>query len=335
MVIYGLITLAAIELMARFYLKARARGSETPPQIFEKNLYETQKDSSYGYILKRGGKHNAIKSLPNGKEIYNVNYTVDGYGRRDVGQKENIDNPNLLMFGCSYAYGEGLNDRDTLQYMLADKGEYNVYNYAVHGYGPQHMLAILESNQIPPQVDCKNAIGLYVYQENHIERAVGSSRVPWVFSGPRYVNDDYGVSRKGTFNSSLPLSCVLFKLYSKLCRKVAFLKVLDFRIPWRIKQKHIDLTAEIIRQSQEVYKQKIKGVFYVVIHPLSLNHSLTRPMIDSLESKGIKILHYSVGQRDKYRIAHDGHPNVKLNNFLSAQLIRDLERDSQEKVAIH
>lgn len=44
--------------------------------------------------------------------------------------------PKIFIFGCSYTYGQGVNDNETFPFLLQDAfPEYNIFNYAVPGQG--------------------------------------------------------------------------------------------------------------------------------------------------------------------------------------------------------
>ena len=76
----------------------------------------------------------------NGALMYDVVYSMDAYSRRTtpVADLDRASRGSILYFGCSFTFGEGVNDGET---MPADVSrlvpEYRPYNYGFRGYGPQ------------------------------------------------------------------------------------------------------------------------------------------------------------------------------------------------------
>jgi len=81
---------------------------------------------------------------------------------------------SILFFGCSFAFGEGLNDSETFPFQLIkDAGEkYTGRNFAFHGYETQQMLALLEDRKFVDEAVGKAQIK-YVFYEmipDHVKR---------------------------------------------------------------------------------------------------------------------------------------------------------------------
>jgi len=90
-------------------------------------------------------------SRAKGDEIlFNVLYTTDEKGRRITADNQSTADTLILLFGCSYTYGEGLNDDETFAWQLSELlgPKFQVYNYGFHGYGSHQMLALLESDRL-------------------------------------------------------------------------------------------------------------------------------------------------------------------------------------------
>lgn len=96
----------------------------------------------FGYVGKPGEFHHTW--LPaEGLAGFDALYTQNQFGRRVVPQ----DNPeqrdkHLLFFGCSYTFGTGCNDNETLPAQTATlMPEYHVYNMAEGGWGPAQVIS--------------------------------------------------------------------------------------------------------------------------------------------------------------------------------------------------
>lgn len=55
---------------------------------------------------------------------------------------------NLVILGCSFAYGHQLKTKETLQYKLANQAKYNVYNLAMSSTGLRTTLWTLRNKEL-------------------------------------------------------------------------------------------------------------------------------------------------------------------------------------------
>lgn len=75
--------------------------------------------------------------------------------------------PPILIYGCSYAYGFGLNEENTFGYKLSQKAKRPVYNYAMSSKGFQDALFLLEHDEkVVPEPEYI----FYVFINDHIRR---------------------------------------------------------------------------------------------------------------------------------------------------------------------
>jgi hypothetical protein len=293
------------------------------------------------FILDSSG---ITKPLPNGRyrftctdrasgaTIYDVVYSVDACSRRvtpvtDSGSRHD----HLLFFGCSFTYGEGLPDDETLPYFVVRSAPaYRPYNYAFHGHSPTEMLAKMESGSLPGEVPEKQGILIYVFMDAHVARVIGSMRVAtsWGRNRPYYCLDrDGNPVHHGDFTTGRPLLSGIYRLFSHS----RLLQALQIDLPPRVTARHLQLTARIIDSARKLYLQRFPaGDFYVVIYPGSRYGHRLQPL---LERMGVKVLDYS-GLFDRNDLRYvispeDRHPNRLANETLAAQLVRDLHLDRE------
>ena len=93
------------------------------------------------------GIHTSRKLTSDGEVIYDVIYSIGEDGFRVTPQS--ISRSRYVnFFGCSFTFGEGLNDNQTLPFYFAQKSDsYSSKNFGFHGYGPHQAVAILESDR--------------------------------------------------------------------------------------------------------------------------------------------------------------------------------------------
>lgn len=305
------------------------RFKKQPAEQFIANtLLDLKEDTDMGYVLEPNFVQRAFKKSADGKIFYDVTYTTDAHGRRTTHEVYTDTYPHLILFGCSLTYSEGLNDNETLSHLLArNLPGYNIYNYAVRGYGPQHTLALLESRKLPREVKSSKGVAAYVFTPSHVSRAIGSSWCSWIFGSPYYYLERNGrLCRRGSFTTGRPLITALYKVFLGLKKRLSFLKIIDLNLPFRISKNDIRLTSEIIAESKRLYEQQFDGAFYVIIHPLLADSKVCDPLIAFLKKKNIRVLAYEpIRDSGGYCFTSDGHPNGKLNNILAKKLAKDVK----------
>jgi hypothetical protein len=57
------------------------------------------------------------------------------------------------IFGCSFTFREGVEDREAMPYLVGELSKYIVYNFGFHGYGAHQMLSALEYGIVDRIVD--------------------------------------------------------------------------------------------------------------------------------------------------------------------------------------
>lgn len=73
--------------------------------------------------------------------------SIKQYVRKPCGIDKNYKKKPILIYGCSYAYGENLPQEETLSYFLSQKAKRPVYNFAMPARGLQHTLYLLENDE--------------------------------------------------------------------------------------------------------------------------------------------------------------------------------------------
>lgn len=262
------------------------------------------------------------------KIIYDVTYTLDEYGRRtNPGIAAQVADRYVLFFGGSFTFGEGLKDNQTLPASLAAiLPDWKPYNYGHPGYGPQHVLTLLQQADLAEQVSEKDGILIYPIISAHVQRAIGSMIVysSWGFNMPNYTLDSSGaLVRNADFTSGRPLKAML---YSLLARS-QLIKYIGLDMPIKESEEDMRLTAKIIAAAKQAYTSHFgNDNFYTLIWP---GASTAKALIPYLEEEGIMTLDYfdafDSGNED-YRIAGDGHPSALATEHLAQRLMSDIKQ---------
>ena len=262
-----------------------------------------------------------------GRLVYNATYSTDAYSRR-LTPIENIEHRSyfMLFFGCSYTFGEGVNDNETMPFYFAQyASKSRPYNYGIPGAGPQEMLAKLQSGQLAAEINEQHGILVYTFIDHHINRAIGTMDVynSWGWAMPFYTIDaNNKLVRKGNFASGRPGLALLYRLMDKS----QILKYFNVTIPPLSHDDSIRITARMIEESRNVFREQFhNGEFYVLLYP---GVRRGKEMLKYFQQSGVKYLDYS-GLMDlaqsSFRIEGDTHPTAKAHRLVAAQLARDLD----------
>lgn len=291
----------------------------------KQSLYTENRLEQFGYEMEANIKR-VVKDTLDKKIIYESTVTTDSFGRRIIPGSNNKESDAFLaFFGDSFTFGDGVNDDETLPYFISKLlPKYLVYNYGVGGYGPQHTLAKIEGGNLHQEIGAKKGIGVYLYIDGHVGRAVYGMRSGWVQRSPYYelANDD-SLIRKGNFHTSNPIT---YTLYQDLFMKSAFLSLLGFNPPY-IGTKEILFTCRILNESKNRFAQQFPiSNFIVIFHPGQNKYAQT--LKNCFNEKGINYLDYSeMPWPEQYRIPFDGHPNARGHQYF-AELIAPQLREA-------
>ena len=158
------VTLAIVEAALGYLPQLMAKkteGSNAPTAYFDSNFsYSTPAYWQLGPFgsQPKPGVFESRKLASDGSVVYTATYTIGPDGFRETPQygwtPQNIltsVRPRINFLGDSFTFGEGLNDRQTMEYFFGSLSEKQgqavwVKNYGVHGWGMHQALAILQSD---------------------------------------------------------------------------------------------------------------------------------------------------------------------------------------------
>jgi hypothetical protein len=131
------------------------------------------------------GKHSSRRLSKIGEVIYDVNYTIgpDGFRLTDQSHQRT---EKINFFGCSFTFGEGLNDSETLPYYFAQHSDsFKVKNFGFHGYGAHQAVAIMQSDR-----DTAGKLNFFLTAPWHAQRS--ACKQIWTAGSPKYslINND-------------------------------------------------------------------------------------------------------------------------------------------------
>lgn len=314
----------AVEFSCRFYFKQVYQAPYTEQTFWEPSA--AVKDSILGSSLP---KDTVIVHtyLVNDTLVYKQEYKIDAFGRRITPSSTNDSSTTqfAMITGCSFAFGYGLNERQTLSYYLDSLSAYRAYNYGISGHGTQQTLALLQNRLLSSEIQQSNGVLIHLFIDDHVPRLIGSRRLIklWATNYPYYFLDDGVLKQDGSFWSGRNLLSRFYKVISQS----AFIDLFDIDFPWYVSQSHLELFSAVIQESKtEFQRQYPDGRFLVVIAP---NSRLAPRISNVLADSDIEYLDLSKlldKEESRYKIHWtEGHPNNKyylqiaqeINGYLS------------------
>ncbi|MCX6183113.1 MAG: hypothetical protein NT150_14455 [Bacteroidetes bacterium] len=279
----------------------------------------TVPDPLLGYKTK---EHLTLSSLLtiNNDTIYNCLVSSDEHGWR-TSPFDSIKSKQAVFLGCSFTFGEGLNDEQTLPYLVGKNSAYNTYNLACLGYGPQQALLLAKNALLPPAAETKV---VYVYIDGHIQRANGTLSVVNSYGKnfPYPKLEDDSLMLYPSFEKKSPF---LLSLYSAL-RDCQTMQYFNLDLPLFLREKHFELFGKTIEKLALEVKKKYKSDLILLIYPGSVLHE---KVLEHININLIEVVDYSslaTKGDENYFFKTDGHPNALLNKIVAGRILVDIFR---------
>lgn len=341
-VFINLILICAILTTSEFYLwapfaqKVWAQGNMWQPQQYVK-------DEIRGYCPPRNATGVFGKKYYGDSLIYDMQFSTDQNGLRATYTAKQPEK-DVLFFGCSFTFGDGLNDNQTLPYLLSLRGKERIqtYNLAYSGYGPHQMLSILE-NRFEEKLmsdTTRPKFAIYTALPGHIVRSAGLAS--WVVTrhDPRYeINANGEIYHAGHFD--VQAIDIDFKTRLKAYLSNAYiLKKLYPPFAYnrkRMPNEHdLDKYVKIVVKARDIFEQRYPGAeFHVVLWNLEDAESdkaiittlIKRFCDNNIRLHEIKdILPGYYQNNPYYQIVHDRHPTPYANEIIADYILSKVVR---------
>lgn len=290
------------------------------PPLWAKRVpyHELESDPVLGFANR---KDSTIRFTMLGADslIWDVTYTLDAYGRRVTWSDPKVRHERLItFFGCSFVFGTGVDDADTLPEITAHlaPATTRVYNAAIGASGTNQVLALVSRPEFASEYPEKNGLFIYVPIEDHIPRANGLyPSVTWMQNTPAYELADGHWQTKGPIKDVHPWRTQLYLFLGDL--------FFQNRIFPDVGSSHVEYNCGLIGEIQGVLKSKFpQSRFVVVEHPLGLTPSL----MDCVAAKNIPVVRANLQIRSENDIIKgEGHPSAEFNHRWAPVLFKQLQ----------
>jgi hypothetical protein len=262
--------------------------------------------------------------------IYDVRYSGDKYGFRKTPEiTPDKSTKSIVFFGCSYTFGTGLNDAEVMPNIVQEtvKNKYKVYNFALIGYGTQHMLALTEFNIIDTIINYEPKKFIYIAINDHIMRIIGNYHYCRLYQ--KYIlNTSTGEPKNvGRFDKNHCLEWI---------RDLGISKLLTNN---KIQEADFKLFGAMVLKSKKLLLTKYPNSEFHVLF-WDLKDYMSNKMIKELQERNIKthlvtnIVPDYLNNINSFHIwwPYENHPNYKINkliaNYIVTNIIETPNKDS-------
>ncbi len=312
----GIVTLAitGLELYwERAASELRYEGHQHPPSVPHARL---------GYVM-QPNKSVSARAYYRDASLFDVTYTIDEVGlRTSFYAGSTASRECIFFFGCSFMFGVGVDDDETIPFLVAKAthGLFRTYNFGVGGYGPHQMLAALDLGYAAELTRCDTVRHAFYWGiADHLRRAAGHTQ--WDPHGPRYITDDNGEARYvGRFDDRHRVTQIFL---NQLRKSKTYTRLHD--APLRTSD--IGLFVAIVRASKARFERMYpNGRFHVLFWD---DRPSSGPIVEALAGVGIEPYLASrvlpSFNTENYAFEGDGHP-TPLAHRLLAGFVLDLVR---------
>lgn len=259
---------------------------------------------------------------PENELLFDKRYTFGPDRYRVVPAPAGPKSSHLVFFGCSYTFGVGANDDETLPaYAAALRPEVQVYSFALMSYGPAQALLLAREGVLDTITEPAGA-GVFLLIPDHLNRLHPKmSYLDWMWDFPAFELDEAGRTRHlGPMSSvyrwqqwgMLLLSKSQFKRWARI------------ELPTKIPPEAFPLCAALLAELREAYRAKFPGnEFYVILDPLWYPHHDRLAMLLELEKRGLPLLSAKGALGEHPAALHyprDFHPMPEANRKIAEWL---------------
>jgi hypothetical protein len=267
--------------------------------------------------------------------IWDTTYSTDEKGRRlTVNAKSNEFQeshqlPFAMFFGCSYMFGEGCSDGETIPSQFAKFApNFEAYNFGVPGYGTQHMLAILENPALKKEFEGRRGIGIYLYLEDiHEARVIGDMDIVTSFGKefPCYrLDSQHKPQRRGSFSTGSPIRQKAFEILAASQTR----KYFGLNFPKRTETDY-ELTAAIVAEARSKFLACFPdSEFFVIRYPHRSPHRKIDKYLDAHNVEIIDLSELFDSSTPEHQFVGDGHPTPVANAKLASKVAENFRESS-------
>jgi hypothetical protein len=249
-----------------------------------------------------------------GRLIADVTYRINASGLRDIPAPAQGRPHRVAFFGCSFGFGQGVEEDQTLPYYFVRDagGTFEGYNFAGEGWGPHQMLREIETGFVRRVAGVPD-LAIYEAIPDHLRRVAG--RAPWE-DGPKYaLCQGEEACYAGPFHSDY------YAAYRHWFDRSWTVKFIESHFASFSRPSDIPLFLAVLKRTRSLLEKN--GTRFVIV--LWDQNELAKEMIKTLRANGFQVIALSsiVSESDlkKHPLTQlDRHPSPATNKAIATYL---------------
>lgn len=329
---------------APFKDKLKLAGNMWSPEQYIKDDILGYRPPENAYVIGKKYYGNHI--------VVDMAYSTDHYGRRKSYPIDPNINHAILFFGCSLTFGEGINNEQTLPYLVGSKvkDKFNTYNFGYSGYGAHQMLAAIEhKNFLKNRIIEIPKYAIYTAIPGHIARVVGLST--WVVRDhdPKYLlNENREIYLAGHFDDNTDYTNLFEKrVRAHLSNSYILKKIfpqLDFYTRRQQNKEDIETYVKIVIKARDLFEKNYpQSEFHMIlwdIYDFNNTKETFNDVLVALKKNNIRvhlisdILPGFYQDHPLYQLVYDYHPTPLANELIANYVVNNISSKSTENAVL-
>lgn len=282
----------------------------------EHKIYiEDKKGQRKRYLFQKESEKDEFLSKKQCKIIYDVDYSIFGKNFRCT--KRNSSSEDAYIFlGCSFTFGDGLNDNQTLPYYFSKLMNFNanVLNFGVIGKSTNFGLNILNSDLINKYLEKSH--------NTHFIYSLISDQAFRNFNFNLYDrNDDWICKNSKWMRIEQPFETVQVIFAKSFIFRKVFLPLIDESNMYFYENYLLNSLKEI----REIAGNKYNAGFTIIVWPSIAIDFKTKLAIEKFDIIELPEYFEPHEEGSPYRISYDEHPTAKANEEIAQILYEHLK----------
>ncbi len=260
-----------------------------------------------------------------GSEVFRAEYTIDARGLRVTPERDVAS--NIVFFGCSFTFGEGVSDELSMPYRVGLLQQtYQAHNFGFHGYGPHQMLATIESGRMEQLITLPPRLVIYQMIPDHVSRVVG--RVRYLRHAPSYGLVGGQVRLLGHFDG-FPISDTTRRLMEK---SSLYSQLIEPRL---VSSADVELTVAIVKRSRDLIVERFPDCQFAVLFWDQPQEWLSGELREQMRRSSLnvhlmsEILPEYADRVRRYKIPGDRHPNPAAHDLIARYVVSRVVQSSE------
>lgn len=324
--------------MGSLYLYVAQKEKSSPPLTVPRDHEVLIRGKNMGFYPKAGSDV-YVSRMVKGKLLYRHRNQIDEYNRRIPREENPRAREHVIFAGCSFIYGEGLDNKDSLPVLFQKKNpEAQSYNLGLPGGGLHTLLRYPEVFPLKEIIRPASGYYLYFFLPQHMDRFLMRFNF-LIWAHPLFAH--YSI-REGKLVDHGEVADTTKFFIARKAREFGLMRAIVALDPERYSEKELADFAIAVRLLKERIQRDLPQTkFRFVAHPLlAFDSSNEELLMRELRTQGVDILEvkerFEALKKERgvniqdLSIQDDGHPTALNNELLTEVLTSAIDLSSDK-----